>query len=260
MKPETVRKIEQYLSHQGQPQGIDHDKDWVIILSQSCDLVAKTIQQEPFVEVLHCHPKSGDPRKEFIYPRSTRRIEFCPNQSTHPNIILTAHAIEDRYIIPRDIFSQEIPDTTRSLDERSIKRIGSWYALRYSRPAWPDSFVQRVSPKREKFEKLLMELGSDINDVEVRIALSPNDKSLPKNRPYRVVVWFVVDGNRWEGDPPLREKAQETYNKFIALLKTCQGLTIEINESGVVSGEDFSWQQTHMSDEWNFANLSMAEE
>ncbi len=32
--------------------------DWLIVVSQTCDVVASKLEAEPFVEVLHCRPKA----------------------------------------------------------------------------------------------------------------------------------------------------------------------------------------------------------
>lgn len=100
---------------------------------------------------------------------------------------------------------------------------------------------------------------SDLGDeVEVRVALAPRDAELVDGKPYRVAVWFVVDAESWAVNVPLRTAAQAAFSEFLSILRSCQGIAIH-EDSGVCSGDDFTWQKTSRSDEWNFANLSFAE-
>lgn len=252
-----IKKIEQFLTHPGfEPTQVGED-DWLVIVSQSCDVVANNLSQEPFVEVLHCHPQNGKPRSQFRNLKSTRQIDFKPHRIKYPDLVLTAHAIKDRYIIPRDELLKTSPDTERYFDQDTVSRIGWWYSLRYSRPAWPEAFVKRINPKRDDFETILRGLNPDIDDVEVRIALSQSDEELPDDRHYSVIVWFVVDEVRWNAEnDPLRSKVPIIFSKFIEMLGACHNIDIH-EDSDVVGGSDFTWQQTRISDEWNFANLSI---
>ena len=96
--------LENRLLHPGQdgcPIGPD---DWIVVVSQACDVVARTADQEPFVEVLHCHPRQGI-RSQFARLRSTRRIDFYPNRDSHQDLVLTAHATADRYYLPRELLA-----------------------------------------------------------------------------------------------------------------------------------------------------------
>ena len=52
---DAVPLISARLTGPGTPPEIS-PKDWLVVVSQTCDVVAKTIGQEPFVEILHCRP------------------------------------------------------------------------------------------------------------------------------------------------------------------------------------------------------------
>jgi len=218
-------------------------------------VVAGQLLQEPYVEILHCTRCDGKARRQFRNLRSTRHLDFKPNRGTHPDLVLTAHAIRNRYLIPREKLADFDPDSERCCDENAVERILWWYALRYSRPAWPDSFVTRVGPRRKDFERVLSDLG---DEVEVRVALAPRNAELGDGEQYLVAVWFIVDAEIWAVNVPLRAAAQAAFLEFLSVLRSCQGIAIH-EDSGVRSGDDFTWQKTRLSDEWNFANLSFAE-
>lgn len=247
-----------YLAHPGvgQRANVGAD-DWLVIVSQTCDVVASTIEAEPFVEVLHCRiPPGRKVRSQYARFRSTRIIDFKPNYATHNNLVLTAHATADRYLIPRQILAGLDPDAEKRLDEVAVKRLADWYALRSSRPAWPDSFVIRVGEAKDEIEKIIKTFS---DELEIRVAIAPRDQELDTDEPYKVAIWFVVDAVAWESDDKIRQAATAAYSQFITALGSCDGVLIDTDHGEVIPGDVFTWQQMGFTDEWNFANLSHVE-
>jgi hypothetical protein len=232
-------------------------EDWLVIASQTCDIVAPNLSQEPHVEVFWCRAIEHT-RAQYRDIRSTRRLDFRPDRENHPDRVLTVHAAFDRYVLPRSILENGSPRGDRSLSDASVRRLQAWMALRYSRPAWPDNFVKRIDTARDQLiEALTVAEKDDI--AEVRIALSPQTSELNDRQSYRIAVFFVVDEQIWESDPDKRGVIHEAFAKFISSLKRCPGIEIDDQISGVVSGANFSWQQVQMTDQWNFANLTYRE-
>jgi len=48
----------------------------------------------------------------------------------------------------------------------------------------------------------------------------------------------------------------QAYAEFVSVLKGCQGIELDEELSDVVSGNQFTWQDTQQTDLWDFANLS----
>jgi hypothetical protein len=252
---EAISCIVKYLRRPNENQPINVEKDdWVVLISQTCDVVAQKLASEPFVEVLHCRPIKKI-RSQYSNLRSTRVIDFRPNQERHADTALSAHAISDRYLVPRECLAMLAPDPARCLDVIAVKRIAAWYAIRSTRPAWPDALVERLVGIKENIERVISPLA---DNLEVRISISP-DEELPVERSYRVTIWFVVDGIAWGEDPDVRAAALRAYGEFVQLISACIGIEFDEESSGLFSGNDFTWQQTRSSDEWNFANLSNIE-
>jgi len=229
--------------------GID---DWLVIASQACDVVAQNEEAEPLVEVLRCSC-IAEPRAEYRDVRSTRVLDFRPNRETHAQVVLTAHATTDRFLVPRRILIQGAPDETRSLNANATKRILWWTALRYARPAWPNAFVQRL-PKKKSLEKILESLPSE---VEVRVAITPSEQELPETEAYKLAVYFIVPEETV--DAGVREAIHAAFGQFVAAVDKCAGIDVEQDLSQVRMGDEFTWQETRSTDEWNFANLSYLE-
>lgn len=244
-----------YLAHPGKSPECVAESDWLVIVSQTCDVVAQTIQGEPFVEVLHCKP-IPKLRVQYKELRSTRILDFKPNSETHPNVILSAHATSDRYLVPREILRAIAPDSARSLSQIATTRVLSWYSLRYGRPAWPNTFVERIREARNLLEEVLDQLKDDIAEVRVSIK---EDGELDANESYHISIFFVVDAAVWNSNVDGRVAIQTAFTKFVNAIKGCHKIEINENVSNVYSGDDFTWQATKLSDEWNFANLTHRE-
>jgi hypothetical protein len=230
--------------------------DWLVVLSQSCDLLAESLDQEPHVELLWCRPIPR-PRAQFRDMRSTRRLDFRPHRQNHADVVLSAHAAQDRYVVPRSLLAAAAPRGDRILSAVSVQRLQAWIALRYSRPAWPDQFVGRITPARERLLEALESVERD-DIAEVRIALAPNDAELPDGENYRVVVFFVVDEEVWNTAPAERSRIYTAFGAFVSALGSCPGVQLD-DASEVVNGARFTWQQTQMTELWNFANLTWRE-
>jgi hypothetical protein len=248
--------LDAHLARPGNPPVPIGADDWVVIVSQTCDVVARKIEAEPFVEVLHCKP-IDKLRSEYKELRSTRILDFKPNRDTHDAIVLSAHAIVDRYLIPRELLRDRAPDPARRLSSVATTRVLAWYALRYARPAWPDAFVKRICQTQTTIKAALEPLKDDI--AEVRISIAEKAKELEEGEDYHVAIFFVVDEDVWKGDVEGRGVINEVFAKFVADLDGCEGIEVDQNLSGVFSGAEFSWQVTKTSDEWNFANLTHRE-
>lgn len=246
--------LEQHLTRPGlQPIQVAAT-DWLTVVSQTCDVVASRLDQEPLIEVLHCRPHAGKPRKGRRDLESTRHLDFRPNRATHQQLVLSAHAIADRYVIPRELLAVHDPDAGRALDAAASRKVLAWYALRAGRPSWPNNFCDRVRTIRDALEDALDTLSDEI--AEVRVGIVEKAQELEPGQPYHVAVFFVVDESVWNGDAVGRKAINDAFANFVAELNACGGVTVDQDLSEVVPGNEFSWQDTRQTDLWDFANLS----
>lgn len=254
--PAMVSAIGQHLARPGMGPVVVAETDWLVVVSQTCDVLAIKLDAEPLVEVLHCRtiPKLRKGNKEL---RSTRVLDFKPNRDSHGDLCLSAHAVSDRYEVPREFLRDHAPDAARRLSEVATSRVLAWYSLRYGRPIWPDNFVGRISSVKDVLETALEPLKDDI--AEVRVSIVEQSQELGESESYHVAVFFIVQEDVWNEDVEGREAIHAAFNKFTAELDGCDGIEVDKDNSGVVSGGVFTWQETHATDEWNFANLSHRE-
>lgn len=227
--------------------------DWLVVVSHACDVLARTLEAEPYVEVLHCKPIERL-RAQYKELRSTRVLDFKPNRATHEPVVLSAHAVADRFLVPRNLLRDRAPDSARRLSDIATARVLSWYALRYGRPIWPDEFGARIGKTKTALEEALAPLKDDI--AEVRVSIAEKDQELGEDDSYHIAAFFVIDEAVWEGDADGRAAIQAAFAKFVSVLDGCNGIEVNQELSGVMSGAKFTWQDTRATDEWNFANLS----
>ena len=117
--------VQKCLAHLSRPDGTSaemKDNDWLVVVSQTCDVIAPKMEAEPLVEVLHCQviPKL---ESQFANLRSTRKLHFYANRNANPKLALSAHALADKYVIPRDLLRNNDPDEARNLDDTATKRV-----------------------------------------------------------------------------------------------------------------------------------------
>lgn len=251
---EMLPKLKPYLTRGGeQPVSVLAD-DWLVTVSQTCDMLAKRLEAEPLVEVLLCRPYSGKPRKGRRNLESTRYLDFRPNRVDHPALVLTAHATADRYTFPRALLKAHAPHPSRRLDDTASKRVLDWYALRAGRPSWPDEFCDRIRGAQDVLENAIGALTDDI--AQVRVSINEKARELGEGEPYHIAVFFVVDEVVWNEKNEARHAINAAFANFVAALDSCDGIAVDEELSEVVSGADFTWQETQQTDLWNFANLS----
>lgn len=246
--------LQSYFTRHDQPPTQVTPDDWLVVVSQTCDVVAPKLEAEPLVEVLLCRSISSKPRKGRRNLESTRYLDFRPNREVHTELVLAAHAIADRYVIPRELLITYEPDQMRYLDDVASSRILAWYALRAGRPSWPNEFSNRIRSATAALEDALDLFSDDI--AEVRVAIKEKDRELEDTESYHVAVFFVVDEDTWNGDIDGRLAINAAFARFVGELDACAGIEINQELSGVVPGSEFTWQETKQTDLWDFANLS----
>lgn len=254
VSPERIAALSRALHNPRRQPADVLPEHWLVVVSQTCDVLARKLEQEPYLELLHCRviPKL---RSQFKELRSTRTLDFKPDKDRQPNLCLTAHAVADRYLVPREMFAKFAPDPARSLSEAARRRVLAWYSLRYGRPTWPDAFVRRVSAVAKELEQALEPIVED-DMAEVRVSLREWDCELQDKEPYHLEVYFVIDAAHWRTNEAGRKSVHAAFANFVSLLQQCVGVDVDMVASGVLSGDEFTWQDTRETDQWDFANLT----
>jgi len=251
LTPGHARAIESVLQRSGRSPEPLLPGDFLIVVSQTCDIVAPKLETEPYIEVLLVHERDAvDSRKSNL--RSTRHISF---RARPKGVIYEAHAT-NRFWVPRELFDEYAPDVNRSLDPKASKRLSAWLGLRYTRPAWPEELVRRL-PKPPELEKILKDVSEAV--AEIHIAISDANRELPTHEDYRLTVYAIMDADEYRRNRDSREKCTGAFVKLLDLLRQCPGIVVD-EDSDLLPGNEFTWQMARMTDQWNLANLTAASE
>lgn len=192
--------------------------DMVLILaSQSCDIANNKLDSDPYIEM-----------------SIARRIEATKGHLTHnknPRILHTSitcrtsdedvfieenielRAFEKVAILKVDLVKLQ-PDLDRKFEDRQLKSYVAWLSARYSRPALPTTFNDRVSaadPKgklREKVKKGNEQL------VGIYIEIMP-DSEVKDDESYNVNLLGLLPAG-FDGD---KSKAEDAINAYAAILR-----------------------------------------
>lgn len=114
-----------------------------------------------------------------------------------------------------------------------------------------------------KATKLLKSAIEPLKDeiAEVRISFNEDERcrELSEVEIYHIAIFFVVDAVVWGNNVDGRVAIYKAFTDFVTVINGCRGVEVNEELSNVFSGDDFSWQATRSSDEWNFANLTHRE-
>jgi hypothetical protein len=200
-----------------------------IVVTQSCDLLSKKIDDEPWCEVLCLRSiPTADPSLQN--GRNPRLMHLVVQESGIDHNFEVA--AKDRLFIPRELLANHPPETTIEIDALNLELLTEWLAKRYTRPAFPDQFNVRLKPKREKFKNLLRKSHHLFRGFYLRLS---SFEELPDNEAYRLKLLLVAFGERLHDQEQLvSQKAKE----LEYILRQCD--KIEVVEAKVLSDDKTS--------------------
>ena len=96
--PGKVQAIAGHLAWPGRATVQVTDSDWLVVVSQTCDVLAAKLEAEPLVEVLHCRPipKLRKGTKELRSTRSLVRSSACASvmRPLSIGVAVAVHGVE----------------------------------------------------------------------------------------------------------------------------------------------------------------------
>lgn len=190
-----------------------------VIASQDCDVVLSA-DQEPTVDVLPFACLESVPN-DLRFGKNPRQFALeCANGA------FVQVDIRRRQTVMKPTLAEglgaEQSFGVLSADER--RRFARWLGRRYTRDAFPDTFNDRLKAKRVAFEKLVKSASSK-PITSVLILLSPADEELADDEEYEVFLWCTCSEES-HATPAIQQEAREFTDKYAALLKECDGISL----------------------------------
>lgn len=183
----VIRKLD--LSTIAELAKIDNiDETVVILISQSCDIASNNNKEEPYIEVLVC--KTIDrPNGNFTFNKNPRKIHVellhrTSNSDVNSSLFVESLAFR-KVLVPKESFIDKVPDDDLIIGEEQLNHLKNWLSARYTRPALPTEFNNRVDAidKKDKRKKKAKNLNRHLSGLYVEIL--PNAE-IEENENYSV--------------------------------------------------------------------------
>lgn len=187
-----------------------HDEDWLVLTSHDCDIVNRSLDKEPFVEVLRAEESSRQaPDRQQAWGRNPRVIQLSV-ESGGRSLVLCAKAHE-RWMLPRELLCTEAP--SRSLDDKTRRLLAEWLAKRYIRAAFPTEFDARWRSRLRAWTALLERHSRSVQGIYLRLN---TQAELEPKAPYIVdlIAAVPVELKSQAGWAAVREQIEQEIEAF----------------------------------------------
>jgi len=113
------------------------ENDLLIVAMQSCDVVAESLEVEPFIEMIKATP-TNSANGNLINAKNPRKLQIdAPEPIGKKFLHLDIH--------DRAFFDRRFIETTKldphCLDAAQLQALKTWLGARYNRASFPDKFV-----------------------------------------------------------------------------------------------------------------------
>ena len=197
-----------------QPDETNHK---VVVITHDCDLQSNS---EKNVELMFGPLKKGSSRmKRAKHPRI---LDLCFEnpESAKKNAVELRH--ERKVIIPKEAFCCEENDPAFSISTEEKQALKQWLAAKYGRPAFPNSFEERLraydEDKKFIFEKEVADIIATNAEHLIGVFFDLGEErfnDLEEGIPYELSINVVYDAT--EGGPDARRAAEQTCSDLKAL-------------------------------------------
>jgi len=221
---------------------------FLLIVSQTCDLVQGSFESEPYFEVLCLHPLDQEPHGGYLGGKNSRRIEFSldlPEDS-----ISHWYAFpHERHLIKRELLLEWQPDSSMH-DEKTLKMILNWLSRRYTRTAFPEAFVSRINARKSQIGKKFSRLNLYVSNVYIRV--TPFDE-LSDGEEYNIEIMLVMEAEKFD-DAKQYKICNEIKKQLEYQLAKCGGIKVE--DISLESTADVTIEALKGHREWDYSYLS----
>lgn len=202
-------------------------KELLIVASQDCDIIAKS---EPYVEALVCKKESADFCARLVQGNSSRWFLLDEGYGIVANAPY-------KIIIKKEALEGVTPEEW-SLHNETLTRFARWLARRYTRPAFPDEFVEVFqAPINGVFETGESEKLADFSRAVSEIRISKTSLLGP---PYSIDFLFItVQEEISESEGEAITYVQEAINAALTSLEHVESVEFNLRTLDETSMSEF---------------------
>lgn len=224
---------------------------WILI-SQTCDIVHHSFDAEPTVEILLASPVKGKHDGNCTNGKNPRILHIPIN--INGDSAGYECRICSRAYLSRNLLADRAPDSAAQLNHEILQITTRWLASRYTRTAFPDAFVSRLTASQKKLKKALEKDGSDISGLY--IALKPWGE-ITGTKYYKMVLVGTIR-EPISNDEHRKAKAHGSLMQIAAVLEKCKGIIVE--DTMLLSESEMTLDDIRSMHRWDFDYLSLRQE
>jgi hypothetical protein len=213
------------------------------VVSQDCNIVHSSYDSEPYVEVAIAREMDREDGN-LLHGKNPRRLQFRTSDGKLHEI-----NIHDVQRLDRHVLVARSPDNSVYIDDETVRQIGRWLGKRYTRPAFPDSFNERIRSAQPKIASKLKSHGALITGLYLR--LSTNDE-LPPSQIYGVDLRVTARADTLE-DESLEAQLLSVVAYLEKYLNGCEGVEAEVR---LDSEGQFTLEDRRLTQRWDYDYLS----
>jgi hypothetical protein len=193
-----------------------YDNIVLIVASQSCDIASNNIDDDPFIEfsIARVIEKTNGNLTFNKNPRvlHTELLHRTENSDISNSVFLQLLAFEKIQIKKSDII-QFSPDENMLLVNEQLRCFVAWLASRYSRPALPSSFNDKIAEvdSKNKRKKKAKSIDNILSGIYVEII---PDKEINTDENYKVNLLGLIASD-FDGDLSKAEVVMAEYAKIM---------------------------------------------
>lgn len=235
------------------------DKLKAVVVTHDCDLQSPS---DKFVELIIGEVKKV--QRQFKRAKHPRILHLCFDETS---------AIEMRHdkkvVMPKADFHCESFDADMVITDDEKQGLKQWLAAKYGRPAFPNSFEDRLRAYDEgkfAFEGEVAKIIEKYADELVGIFFDLGDarfEDLPEGEPYELSISVVYDGI--EGGAATREAAAAAARELKTIFERYYGTAdlaqmIALEDCIPVADTNFTLYSLRKMDQWRVEYISLSAE
>lgn len=233
---------------------VSHDS-YLMVITHTCAVVSDSLQKEPTAEFLVLK-RTESLEKEHANGRNPRLLSFYVTEN-NIDIPVLAH-ISKRYSFARHWLLNSTPHENITISDETLRKLTTWLARRYTRPAFPDEFNRRTDAPFNKIQKKFKKAAykEAVNNlISFALEIPEYKKELSEGEDYELGVYLIVDGEQLELH---RDKYEELIIYVTGELENCEGIGFFGAE--IIGDDDLTVAQSRQLKLYDLDSLSFNEE
>lgn len=196
---------------------VEDEADLVaIVASQSCDIANNNYVSDPLIE-LSIGRIIEKPNGNLTFNKNPRalhvQLQECAESLDVSNDIFLELKAFEKATVDKNALAGLVPDSDRVLVNKQLDGYVSWLAARYSRPALPTEFNNRMADAdpKDKRKKKAKAVNEHLSGIYVEII---PDEEISQDENYRVNLLGLVSAD-FDGDKSKVETSIEAFAEIM---------------------------------------------